>query len=435
MSVSAILFVNERGDIVISRFYRDDVKRPALDSFRALISSKKISAPVVQVDDCSFLVSRHGDVYVVAITKLNSNSALIFQFLFNLVDVFKAYFGGKFNEEQIRRHFVLIYELLDETMDHGYPQITAVNILTEYIKVGEVKEKRLNQGGSDVIDPGITGAITGTVDWRHPNKYKYRKNEVFLDVLESVNLLMSTKGDILRSDVSGKIVMKTYLSGMPECKFGLNDKLVMERENKQKKKKRRTAGIAIDDVTFHRCVKLNQFDIDRTINFVPPDGEFELMKYRITTNVNLPFQLTHREVREHGRSRVEYEITLKGSFSGKLFANNVLMSIPTPTNAAKSNVTVGLGKAKYNAAKNAIIWKIKKFPGGASYSLHAEVKLAASISDKQWSRPPITLNFQVPMFTSSGLHVRFLRVFERSNYETTKWVRYMTRAGQYQIRI
>jgi len=70
----------------------------------------------------------------------------------------------------------------------------------------------------------------------HPNKYKYRKNEVFLDVLESVNLLMSTKGDILRSDVSGKIVMKTYLTGMPECKFGLNDKLVMEREAKQKRK-------------------------------------------------------------------------------------------------------------------------------------------------------------------------------------------------------
>jgi len=429
------LFINERGDVVISRFYRDDVRRAALDSFRALISSKKLSTPVVQIDDCSFLVSRNGDVHVVAITKLNANTALIFQFLFNLVDVFKAYFGGKFNEEQIRRHFVLIYELLDETMDHGYPQITAVNILTEYIKVGEVKEKRLKDGGAEP-DLNITGQITGNVDWRQAGKYKYRKNEVFLDVLESVNLLMSTKGDILRSDVSGKIIMKTYLTGMPECKFGLNDKLVMEREAKQKKKtRRRHMGIAIDDVTFHRCVKLNQFDIDRTINFIPPDGEFELMKYRITQNVNLPFQLTHREVREHGRSRVEYEITLKGNFSAKLFANNVLMTIPTPTNAAKSQVNVGLGKAKYNATKNAIVWKIKKFPGLASYSLHAEVKLAASITDKPWSRPPIQLSFQVPMFTSSGLHVRFLRVFERSNYATTKWVRYMTKAGQYQIRI
>ena len=42
---------------------------------------------------------------------------------------------------------------------------------------------------------------------------------------------------------------------------------------------------------------------------------------------------------------------------------------------------------------------------------------------------------QVPMFTASGLHVRFMKVFERSNYETVKWVRYMTRAGTYQIRL
>jgi len=98
-------------------------------------------------------------------------------------------------------------------------------------------------------------------------------------------------------------------------------------------------------------------------------------------------------------------------------------------------MSVGLGKAKYNPQQNCIIWKIKKFPGDASYMLKGEVKLAASAFDKAWSRPPITMEFQVPMFTASGLHVRFMKVFERSNYETVKWVRYMTRAGQYQIRI
>ena len=40
------------------------------------------------------------------------------------------------------------------------------------------------------------------------------------------------------------------------------------------------------------------------------------------------------------------------------------------------------------------------------------------------------------MFTSSGLIVRFLRVFERSNYNSIKWVRYLTKAsGTYQIRV
>ncbi len=39
------------------------------------------------------------------------------------------------------------------------------------------------------------------------------------------------------------------------------------------------------------------------------------------------------------------------------------------------------------------------------------------------------------MFTASGLHVRSLKVYERSNYETTKWVKYSTRAGQYEIKV
>ena len=60
--------------------------------------------------------------------------------------------------------------------------------------------------------------------------------------------------------------------------------------------------------------------------------------------------------------------------------------------------------------------------------------LIASTKNKAWVRQPITVDFQVPMFTASGLHVRSLKIYERSNYQTTKWVRYVTRAGSYQIR-
>lgn len=37
--------------------------------------------------------------------------------------------------------------------------------------------------------------------------------KVYIDVLESVNLLMSSNGAVLRNDVSGKVIMKTLLSG------------------------------------------------------------------------------------------------------------------------------------------------------------------------------------------------------------------------------
>ena len=40
-------------------------------------------------------------------------------------------------------------------------------------------------------------AVTNEVSWR-PEGIKYRKNEVFLDVIESVNLLAGAQGNVLR---------------------------------------------------------------------------------------------------------------------------------------------------------------------------------------------------------------------------------------------
>jgi AP-2 complex subunit mu-1 len=40
------------------------------------------------------------------------------------------------------------------------------------------------------------------------------------------------------------------------------------------------------------------------------------------------------------------------------------------------------------------------------------------------------------MFTASGLLVRYLKVFEKSGYNSVKWVRYLSKAnGSYQIRV
>ena len=79
---------------------------------------------------------------------------------------------------------------------------------------------------SPIKEPShVTSAVTGQVGWRREG-IKYRRNEIFLDVLESVNLLMSQGGKVLSSHVAGRIAMKSYLSGMPECKFGMNDKIV-----------------------------------------------------------------------------------------------------------------------------------------------------------------------------------------------------------------
>ena len=38
------------------------------------------------------------------------------------------------------------------------------------------------------------------------------------------------------------------------------------------------------------------------------------------------------------------------------------------------------------------------------------------------------------MFTASGLHVRYLKIYEKSGYQAIKWVRYVTQGGTYENR-
>ena len=167
-------------------------------------------------------------------------------------------------------------------------------------------------------------------------------------MIESVNVLMSSKGTVLRSDVSGSIMVKSQLSFMPECKFGMNDKLAMGNEQNVDK------GIAIDDIKFHQCVRLGKFDKDRAITFIPPDGVFELMTYRVTENINLPFKIMPI-FQEYGSAKIEISLKAKSMFDRNLFATNIVIKIPTPRNTGKCNIFVVSGKAKYEPEQSAII--------------------------------------------------------------------------------
>lgn len=48
---------------------------------------------------------------------------------------------------------------------------------------------------------------------------------------------------------------------------------------------------------------------------------------------------------------------------------------------------------------------------------------------------PISVSFEIPYFTVSGIQVRYLKITEKSGYEAVPWVRYITQNGDYNIRI
>jgi AP-1 complex subunit mu len=52
---------------------------------------------------------------------------------------------------------------------------------------------------------------------------------------------------VLRSEILGAVKMRSSLSGMPELKLGLNDKVFFEMNNKQTRSKL----IDLEDIKFH----------------------------------------------------------------------------------------------------------------------------------------------------------------------------------------
>jgi AP-1 complex subunit mu len=105
------------------------------------------------------------------------------------------------------------------------------------------RKKNKKESLSDVQ---VSTAATNVVSWR-PEGIKHFKNEIFLDVIEKLNILVSANGTVLSSEIIGRVRMRSYLSGMPELKLGLNDKELFEKQGRTSRGKL----IEMEDIKFH----------------------------------------------------------------------------------------------------------------------------------------------------------------------------------------
>ena len=156
----------------------------------------------------------------------------------------------------------------------------------------------------------------------------------------------------------------------------------------------RGKSIEMEDVKFHQCVRLSRFENDRTISFIPPDGEFELMSYRLSTPVK-PLIWVEAAIESHRGSRVEYMVKVRAQFKRRSSANNVEIYVPVPDDADTPKFRVcsllaiyvcrvltilgfgqaATGTAQYVPDKSAFVWKIKQLGGGREFLMRAQFGL------------------------------------------------------------
>lgn len=152
-----------------------------------------------------------------------------------MAKVFKDY-CGVLTEESIRKNFILIYELLDEMVDFGYPQITSTEMLkscihNEPVVVTATGTQPMSMLMSMNSRSKSSTAANVPVSVGNSRSGK-QKNEIYVDVIERLTVLFNASGYVVNSSIDGSIQMKSFLSGNPELRLALNEDLVIGKGSK-----------------------------------------------------------------------------------------------------------------------------------------------------------------------------------------------------------
>ena len=123
-------------DIFMEKHWKSVVHRSVCDYFleaqRKSTSAHNIS-PVMSTPHHYLISIFRCGLYLVAVTHNEIPPLFVIEFLHRVVDNFIDYFNDC-NESLIKEHYVVVYELLDEMLDNGFPLATEANILKELIK-------------------------------------------------------------------------------------------------------------------------------------------------------------------------------------------------------------------------------------------------------------------------------------------------------------
>lgn len=105
--------------------------------------------------------------------------------------------------------------------------------------------------------------------------------------------------------------------------------------------------------------------------------------------------------------------------------------MPVPDDADSPRFRTNIGSVHYAPEKSAIVWKIKQFGGGKEFLMRAELGLpSVKEAEPERKKRPISVKFEIPYFTTSGIQVRYLKIIEpKLQYPSLPWVRYISCAA------
>ncbi|XP_028927569.1 stonin-2 isoform X1 [Ornithorhynchus anatinus] len=299
----------------------------------------------------------------------------------------------------------------------------------------------------------------------------YLEEEITVDVKDEFTGVLS-QGDnrILQHRVLTHVHVLSFLSGLAECRLGLNDVLVKGNEIVSRHDivpTTTTKWIKLHDCRFHGCVDEDAFSSSRAILFNPLDAcRFELMRFRtVFAEKSLPFTLRTAATINGAEVEVQSWLRMSTGFSSnrdpltQVPCENVMVRYPVPNEwvknfrresvlgekslKAKVNrgasfgsvgvsgsepvMRVTLGTAKYEHAFNSIVWRISRLPDKNSASGHphcffCHLELGSDREVPSVFARHVNVEFTMPTTSASKATVRSISVEDKT--DVRKWVNY-----------
>nr|GEW53559.1 AP-3 complex subunit mu [Tanacetum cinerariifolium] len=239
-----------------------------------------------------FQILRQGITFL-ACTQLEMPPLMGIEFLCRVADVLSDYLGG-LNEDVIKDNFVIVYELLDEMIDNGFPLTTEPNILRDMIAPPNIVSKMLSvvTGNSSNVNDTLPGATSSCVPWR-TTQLKHTHNDVYVNLVEEMDTIINSDGVLVKCEIFGVVEVNSHLSGIPDLTLSFANPSIL------------------NDVQFHPCVRFRPWESQQILSFVPPDGLFKLMNYRVKKLKNTPIYVKPQLSSESGTCRVSVMVGIR----------------------------------------------------------------------------------------------------------------------------
>uniref|UniRef100_A0AAR2LDT5 AP-4 complex subunit mu-1 n=1 Tax=Pygocentrus nattereri TaxID=42514 RepID=A0AAR2LDT5_PYGNA len=439
--ISQVFILSSKGDHLIYKDFRGEADKDAVSVFFEMVTALSGDQPPVVMShkDLNFIHVRQGGLYWVASTKTNASPFTVIEFLNRLAALTKDYCGS-LCEKSVRMNFALIYELLDEMVDYGYIQTTSTDILKNFIQTEAVTSKPFSL--FDLSNVGLFGAETqqskvapSTAATRPIMSHRSEqggKNEIFVDVVERLSVVIGSNGVLMKADVEGEIRVKCYLPTCSEMRIGLNEEFSIGRSQLRGY----GTAVRVDECSFHQAVKLDEFDTYRILKVCPSQGEQTLMQYQLSDELPCapPFRLFPTVEKDYGSRYTDCDLPHTQKSSTAL---NVSVTVPVPKGSLSLSQELSSPDqtAELQLKNKAILWSIPRFPGGAQLSALFKVEVPSLSSASLLEVGPVSMSFELPKQTCTGLQIRFLRLSPTQPGMSQRWVRYVTHSDSYTIRI